>query len=64
MRKLKAGFKAVKMNATGGMDWISTLKDVKQVANNIRLLREEFGTDLDIGLDFHGRVHKAWLSDS
>tara|TARA_R110002049_G_scaffold13280_6_gene57909 strand:+ start:11219 stop:12379 length:1161 start_codon:yes stop_codon:yes gene_type:complete len=59
--KVKAGFQAVKMNATGGMDWISTLKDVKQVANNIRLLREEFGNDLDIGLDFHGRVHKGMV---
>tara|TARA_R110002012_G_scaffold55353_1_gene141291 strand:+ start:10249 stop:11409 length:1161 start_codon:yes stop_codon:yes gene_type:complete len=59
--KVKAGFQAVKMNATGGMDWISTLKDVKQVSNNIRLLREEFGTDLDIGLDFHGRVHKGMV---
>ena len=59
--KVKAGFQAVKMNATGGMEWISSLQDVKQVSNNIRLLREEFGTDLDIGLDFHGRVHKGMV---
>ncbi len=60
-RKVKAGFKAVKMNATGPMEWVSSIKDVKEIANNIKLLREEFGYDLDIGLDFHGRVHKPMV---
>ncbi len=59
--KLRAGFKAVKMNATGAMEWVSSIKDVKKVASNIKLLREEFGYDLDIGLDFHGRVHKPMV---
>jgi len=59
--KVKTGYQAVKMNATGGMDWVSSLKDIKQVADNIKLLREEFGTALDIGLDFHGRVHKPMV---
>lgn len=59
--KVMQGYKAVKMNATGAMDWVSSLKDIKKVANNIKLLREEFGYDLDIGLDFHGRVHKPMV---
>jgi len=59
--KVKAGYHAVKMNATSGMDWISSLKDIKLVSKNIKLLREEFGFDLDIGLDFHGRVHKGMV---
>ncbi|MFD2586317.1 galactonate dehydratase [Croceitalea marina] len=59
--KMKMGFKAVKMNATGGMDWISSMKEVKTVSNNIKLLREEFGYDLDVGLDFHGRIHKGMV---
>lgn len=59
--KVKAGYQAVKMNATGGMEWIASLKDVKKVANNIKILREEFGNNLDIGLDFHGRVHKGMV---
>ncbi|WP_199769340.1 galactonate dehydratase [Flavivirga eckloniae] len=59
--KVNAGYKAVKMNATGGMDWIASIKDVKKVADNIKLLREEFGTNLDIGLDFHGRIHKGMV---
>ncbi|WP_452229116.1 MULTISPECIES: galactonate dehydratase [unclassified Lacinutrix] len=60
-QKVKDGFKAVKMNATGAMEWVSSIKDVKKVAHNIKLLREEFGYDLDIGLDFHGRVHKPMV---
>lgn len=59
--KVKQGYKAVKMNATGAMDWVSSLIDIKKVANNIKLLREEFGYDLDVGLDFHGRVHKPMV---
>lgn len=59
--KVKAGYKAVKMNATGGMEWIASLKDIKKVSHNIKLLREEFGYDLDVGLDFHGRVHKGMV---
>tara|TARA_R110002049_G_scaffold9962_2_gene49655 strand:- start:17714 stop:18871 length:1158 start_codon:yes stop_codon:yes gene_type:complete len=59
--KVKAGYNAVKMNATGGMDWIASLKDIKEVANNMKLLREEFGSSLDVGLDFHGRVHKGMV---
>lgn len=59
--KVKAGYKAVKMNATGDMEWVSSLSDIKTVASNIKLLREEFGYGLDIGLDFHGRVHKPMV---
>lgn len=57
--KVNQGYQAVKMNATGALDWIASMADVKQVANNIKLLRKEFGTSLDVGLDFHGRVHKG-----
>ncbi|EAR02026.1 galactonate dehydratase [Maribacter sp. HTCC2170] len=59
--KVKSGYKAVKMNATGPMDWVSSLKDIKKISQNIKLLREEFGYDLDVGLDFHGRVHKPMV---
>jgi len=59
--KINKGYKVVKMNATGAMEWISSVKDVKKVAQNIALLRKEFGHELDIGLDFHGRVHKPMV---
>ena len=59
--KVRQGYQAVKMNATGPMEWIDSIRKVKKVSDNIRLLREEFGDDLDIGLDFHGRVHKGMV---
>jgi len=60
-QKVEQGYKAVKMNATGTFEWIDTIKKVKTATNNIKILREEFGDDLDIGLDFHGRVHKGMV---
>ncbi len=60
-QKVEQGYKAVKMNATGAFEWIDSIKKVKTVANNIKILREEFGDNLDIGLDFHGRVHKGMV---
>ena len=59
--KVEQGYKAVKMNDTGTFEWIDSMKKVKTVANNIKILREEFGDNLDIGLDFHGRVHKGMV---
>ena len=59
--RVDAGYSAVKMNATGPMEWIASQKDIGNVVDNIRLLREEFGDDLDVGLDFHGRVHKGMV---
>lgn len=59
--KVKQGYQAVKMNGVGAMDWVSSLKDIKKIANNMRLLREEFGDNLDVGVDFHGRVHKPMV---
>lgn len=58
-QKVEQGYQAVKMNATGAFGWIDSLSKVKSVGDNIKLLREEFGDKLDVGLDFHGRIHKG-----
>ncbi|HLT93105.1 MAG TPA: galactonate dehydratase [Membranihabitans sp.] len=59
--KMKMGFRAVKMNATGSFSWIESLDQIRKVSLNIQMLREEFGDSLDVGLDFHGRVHKGMV---
>ncbi|WP_434547557.1 galactonate dehydratase [Parapedobacter pyrenivorans] len=59
--RVNQGYSAVKMNATGRMEWIASQKEITKVVENIRLLREAFGDNLDIGLDFHGRVHKGMV---
>ncbi|WP_136468314.1 galactonate dehydratase [Flagellimonas onchidii] len=59
--RVNEGYRAVKMNATAAFEWIDSTKKIKNVVKNIALLREEFGDDLDIALDFHGRIHKGMV---
>jgi len=49
------GFTAVKMNATAEMDWIGTPKLFDEVVKRIEAAQ---ATGMDVGLDFHGRVHR------
>jgi len=49
------GFSAVKMNATAELDFLGTPKMLDEVVERVRAVRAE---GLDVGLDFHGRVHK------
>ncbi|MCM8536960.1 MAG: galactonate dehydratase [Lentisphaeraceae bacterium] len=59
--KLDLGYKAVKMNGTGKLEWIDSNAKVEEVVANIASVREEVGMDLEVALDFHGRVHKGML---
>lgn len=59
--KVDQGYKAVKMNATAAFEWIDSAQKIKGVSKNIALLREQFGDELDIALDFHGRIHKGMV---
>ncbi|MGH4140048.1 galactonate dehydratase [Clostridium sp.] len=53
------GFKAIKMNATEELHYIDSYKKVNAVVDRIASIREAVGYDLEIGVDFHGRVHKG-----
>lgn len=57
--KLDAGFTAIKMNATEELDYIDSISSVDAVINRVAAVREVVGKDFGIGIDFHGRVHKA-----
>lgn len=50
------GFSAVKMNATEDLGWLEGPAEADAVAHRLQLVRE---TGIDVGIDFHGRVHKA-----
>lgn len=52
------GFSAVKMNATSELHYIDSYQKVDEVVQRVASIRERFGDKLDIGVDFHGRVHK------
>ncbi len=49
------GFTAVKMNATAELDWIGTPKTFDAVVERVAAAQ---ALGLDVGLDFHGRVHR------
>lgn len=50
------GFTAVKMNATADLDFLGSPSLFDGVVERVRAAQAE---GLDVGLDFHGRVHKA-----
>ncbi|PSR83544.1 hypothetical protein PHLCEN_2v5698 [Hermanssonia centrifuga] len=50
------GFTAVKMNGTGALDWIDS---PTQLSDAVARVRDVRALGLDVGVDFHGRVHKG-----
>ncbi|MDX1745906.1 MAG: galactonate dehydratase, partial [Halobacteriales archaeon] len=56
--KVDAGFTALKMNATGELRRIDTPATVDAAVTRLAEVREAVGREVDIGVDFHGRVSK------
>ncbi|MFC5653795.1 galactonate dehydratase [Paenibacillus solisilvae] len=56
---VEAGFTAVKMNATEELQYIDSYEKIDQAVARIAAVREAVGNEVGIGIDFHGRVHKA-----
>ena len=57
--KQNQGFSAIKMNATGELNYIDDFSKVRGVVERVASIREACGEDFGIAVDFHGRVHKA-----
>jgi galactonate dehydratase len=55
LARKEQGFSAVKMNATPELDWIGTPRLFDEVAERVQAAQ---GHGMDVGLDFHGRVHR------
>lgn len=53
------GYSAVKMNATEERHYIDSFKKVEAVCQRVAAIRDALGYDLDVAVDFHGRVHKS-----
>ncbi|GAA0733187.1 galactonate dehydratase [Sphingomonas japonica] len=49
------GFDAVKMNGTEDMDWLDSPAAVDAAVERLETVR---ATGIDVGIDFHGRVHR------
>jgi len=56
--RLNSGFTAVKMNATEEVRRVDSPDVVSAAADRIGAIRDAVGDDLDVALDFHGRVAK------
>ncbi|MDQ2799973.1 MAG: galactonate dehydratase, partial [Armatimonadota bacterium] len=57
--QIAAGYTALKMNATGALEWIDFGGKVQEAAERLASAREAVGPNIGIGIDFHGRVHKS-----
>ncbi|WP_458211066.1 galactonate dehydratase [Haladaptatus sp. NG-SE-30] len=57
--KVDAGFTALKMNATAELRRIDTPAAVEEAGERLAAVREAVGPDVDVGVDFHGRVSKS-----
>ena len=57
--RIAEGYTALKMNGTGPMEWIDTPAQVDLAASRLAAVREAVGKEVQIGIDFHGRVHKG-----
>ncbi len=53
------GYTAVKMNGTPPIKWIDSFKHINDVSERVASIRDALGYNIDIAVDFHGRVHKS-----
>lgn len=57
--RVAQGFTAIKMNGTDELNYIDNYSKVDALLERVQLVRDAVGIDVGIGIDFHGRVHKA-----
>jgi galactonate dehydratase len=53
------GYSAIKMNGTEEMHYVDSFSKIEAVSARVAAIREACGSDFDIAVDFHGRVHKT-----
>ena len=59
LKLYETGCTAVKMNGTEEMHYVDSYEKIQEVVNRVASIREALGYKMDIGVDFHGRVHKT-----
>ena len=58
MDRLSRGFRAIKMNAVEELHYVDTYDKVKSAVDRIASIRDVCGYYIEVGIDFHGRVHR------
>lgn len=57
--RVAQGYRALKMNASANLEWIATPREIEGVVERLATVREAVGKDIEVAVDFHGRVHKG-----
>ncbi len=57
--RLEQGLTAVKMNATGRLGQLATVREIDEMLDRVAAVREVMGDDGGVAVDFHGRVTPA-----
>jgi len=52
------GYTAIKMNGTEELHYVDSFLKIQAVCDRVGAIRDALGYNLDIAVDFHGRVHK------
>jgi len=55
--RVDQGYKTIKMCVTDELGWVDNVRKIQAAADKVGRLRDKFGYDLDMAVDFHGRVH-------
>ena len=53
---IKKGWNTFKLNGCGRLKMVDSYRKIETVIERIGAIRDNFGSDIDFGLDFHGRV--------
>ena len=56
-QRIDQGYDTIKMCVTDELGWVDSTRKITAAAEKVARIREKFGYDLDIAVDFHGRVH-------
>ena len=59
LEKRNEGYRAIKMNGTENMNWIDDYRSIQGCIERVQSIRDAVGYDIEIAVDFHGRVHKG-----
>ncbi len=57
--KYAQGYRTVKFSGIPELRWIDTFRHIDRVIARVAAVRDALGSDVDIAIDFHGRVHKG-----
>lgn len=56
-QRIDQGYQTIKTCVTDELGWVDNVSKIQAAADKIGLIRDKYGYDVDIAVDFHGRVH-------